>query len=98
MAVEVVYRSSYQQETLFMTKAEADAHDRMLEVAENLASLFRFVLPSLSEDDAESLAVYVSGCRNELIDAIKKNPSAILELAKPKESATSSVVPLANAS
>ena len=33
MAVEVVYRSSHDPERLFMDKAEADRHDRMLELA-----------------------------------------------------------------
>jgi len=36
MAVEVVYRSSRDLERLFMDKAEADRHDKMLELAEAL--------------------------------------------------------------
>ena len=36
MAVEVVYRSSRDPEQLFMDKAEADRHDKMLELAERL--------------------------------------------------------------
>ncbi len=39
MAVEVVYRSSRDQERLFMDKAEADRYDKMLELAETLAEV-----------------------------------------------------------
>ena len=39
MAVEVVYRSSRDPERLFMDKAEADRHDKMLELAERLAEV-----------------------------------------------------------
>lgn len=39
MAVEVVYRSSRDLERLFMDKAEADRHDKMLELAELLTEV-----------------------------------------------------------
>ena len=39
MAVEVVYRSSRDLERLFMDKAEADRHDKMLELAELLTDV-----------------------------------------------------------
>ena len=41
MAVEVVYRSSRDLERLFMDKAEADRHDKMLELAELLAEVLQ---------------------------------------------------------
>ncbi|MFL1449271.1 YebG family protein [Pseudomonas tritici] len=80
MAVETVYRSTHKPEVLFMTRQEADLHDRMLEVAENLSTLFRHVLPSLSEDDAEKLAIFMSERRDELVPGLKKNPADILLL------------------
>lgn len=81
-----------------MTKAEAEAHDRKLEVAENLSSLFRHVLPNLTEDDAETLGIFIADRRAELASALKKNPADILELLKSQEPASASVVPLAQAS
>lgn len=39
MAVEIVYRSSRDPEQLFMDKAEADRHDKMLELAETLGEV-----------------------------------------------------------
>ena len=53
MAVEVVYRSSRDPERLFMDKAEADRHDRMLELAEALASTLQQAVPGLAEEQAE---------------------------------------------
>jgi hypothetical protein len=49
MAVEVVYRSSRDLERLFMDKAEADRHDKMLELAEYLAECAEKAVPSLTE-------------------------------------------------
>jgi dsDNA-binding SOS-regulon protein len=45
MAVEVVYRSSRDPERLFMDKAEADRHDKMLELAETLADVLQKAVP-----------------------------------------------------
>ena len=53
MAVEVVYRSSRDLERLFMDKAEADRHDKMLELAELLAEVLQKAVPSLSEQQVE---------------------------------------------
>jgi dsDNA-binding SOS-regulon protein len=97
MAVECVYRSTRQPEVIFMTRSEADEHDRKLEVAENLSALIRHVLPSLSEDDAETLGIYMAERREKLMPALKKNPEAILELIQDKETVSSSVVPLPKA-
>lgn len=81
-----------------MTKAEAEAHDRKLECAEALASLFLHVLPNMSEDDAENLSIFIADHRVEVAAALKKNPADIRELLKAQPPATSSVVPLAQAS
>ncbi|WP_121498151.1 YebG family protein [Pseudomonas aeruginosa] len=98
MAVEVLYRSSRDPECLLMNKADAEAHDRMLEVGENLATVFRHVLPSMSEENAETLGIFLSKRRSELVAAIKKDPAAILDLIKPDGATAGTVVPLANAS
>ena len=49
MAVEVVYRSSRDLERLFMDKAEADRHDKMLELAEALAAALHKALAELPD-------------------------------------------------
>ncbi len=80
-----------------MNKAEAESHDRMLEIGENLSTVFRHVLPALSEEDAETLGIFLSKRRNELVAAIKKDPGAILDLIK-EGPAQTTVVALAHAS
>lgn len=98
MAVETVYRSTYNPEVLFVTRQEAELHDRMLEVAENLSSVFRHVLPQLSEENAETLAIFLAQRRDELVPALKKNPGDILKLIEPPASTPSTVVELAKVS
>ena len=64
MAVEVVYRSSRDLERLFMDKAEADRHDKMLELAEALAAALQKATPSLSEQQAEDIGIFMARHRD----------------------------------
>ncbi|MQT59978.1 hypothetical protein GHO41_21890 [Pseudomonas sp. FSL R10-0399] len=98
MAVEQVFRSSYDRSVTYMTRSEAEAHDRKLECGESLALLFRHVLPNMNEDDAETLGMFIADRRTELAAALKKNPADIRELFKTQEQGTGSVVSLAQAS
>lgn len=85
MAVECVYRSTYRPNEIFMQKSDADRYDRMLAVAEHLANLVRHVLPNVSEEDAETLAVFMSEQRDSLAVAFKKDPELIKDLIKSKD-------------
>lgn len=98
MAVETVYRSSYDPSTQFMTRSEADKYDLMLETAEHLSSLIRHVLPAVTEDDAEKLGIYMAQNREALATALKKNPGGISALIKPEGTTSGSVVSLHAAS
>ncbi len=80
MAVEVVYRSSRDLERLFMDKAEADRHDKMLELAETLATVLQQASPSLSEQQAEDIGIYMAKHRELFAKAFKSNPEALSEL------------------
>lgn len=80
MAVEVVYRSSRDPERLFMDKAEADRHDRMLELAESLSEALQKAVPSLSEDQLEELGIYMARHREIFARAFKNQPEALAEL------------------
>ena len=84
MAVEVVYRSSRDPERLFMDKAEADRHDRMLELAENLSEALHKAVPSLSEDQLEELGIYMARHREIFARAFKNQPDALAELNEQK--------------
>ena len=80
MAVEVVYRSSRDVERLFMDKAEADRHDKMLELAETLATVLQQASPSLSEQQAEDIGIYMAKHRELFAKAFKSSPEALSEL------------------
>ena len=60
MAVEQLFRSTFDKEKVFMTRGEAELHDLKLDVCDALGSLFRHVLPNLSEDDAETLGYFMA--------------------------------------
>jgi dsDNA-binding SOS-regulon protein len=80
MAVEVVYRSSRDLERLFMDKAEADRHDKMLELAELLAEVLQRAVPSLSEQQVEEAGIYMAKNRDVFAKAFKSQPDALSEL------------------
>ena len=80
MAVEVVYRSSRDLERLFMDKAEADRHDKMLELAELLAEVLQKAVPSLTEQQAEEAGIYMAKNRDVFAKAFKSQPDALSEL------------------
>lgn len=83
MAVEVVYRSSRDVERLFMDKAEADRHDRMLELAEKLAAVLQQAVPALGESQAEELGIYMARHRDVFARAFKNQADALDELRSP---------------
>jgi dsDNA-binding SOS-regulon protein len=80
MAVEVVYRSSRDLERLFVDKAEADRHDKMLELAELLAEVLQKAVPSLSEQQVEEAGIYMAKNRDVFAKAFKSQPDALSEL------------------
>jgi hypothetical protein len=80
MAVEVVYRSSRDLERLFMDKAEADRHDKMLELAETLAATLQRISPTLSEQQADDLGIFMARHRELFAKAFRNNPEALGEL------------------
>lgn len=80
MAVEVVYRSSRDLERLFMDKAEADRHDKMLELAELLAEVLQKAVPSLTEQQVEEAGIYMAKNRDVFAKAFKSQPDALTEL------------------
>lgn len=90
MAVEIVYRSSRDPEHLFMDKAEADRHDKMLELAEALGDVLRKAVPSLSEQQAEEASLYMARRRDIFAKAFKSNAEAlsVLDQEEPQKTKT----------
>lgn len=85
MAVEIVYRSTRDPERLFMDKAEADRHDRMLELAERLSEVLSKAVPSLNENQSEEIGIYMARHRELFAKAFRNNPGALAELDEADE-------------
>ncbi|EXF91369.1 hypothetical protein HK44_018650 [Pseudomonas fluorescens HK44] len=94
MAVEVVYRSSRDLERLFMDKAEADRHDKMLELAELLAQVLQKAVPSLTEQQVEEAGIYMAKNRDVFAKAFKSQPDALSELLNVPVAAVEPVEPV----
>lgn len=81
MAVETLYRSTRDLETTFVDRKLADAHDQMLELAEELAKVLMANVPDLSEEQAENASIFMAKNRTVFAAAFKSNASALNELA-----------------
>ncbi|MCY1432725.1 YebG protein [compost metagenome] len=64
-----------------MDKAEADRHDRMLELAERLAEVLQKAVPSLNEEQVEELGIFMAKNRDTFARAFKNQPDALGELS-----------------
>ncbi len=87
MAVEIVYRSSRDPEQLFMDKAEADRHDKMLELAETLGDVLQQAIPDLSEKLAEEVSIFMARNREVFAKAFKSSPDALSSLTEERAEA-----------
>jgi dsDNA-binding SOS-regulon protein len=73
MAVVVKYvveRSGVERMT-FTTKKEADAYDKMLDIAESLEVMLEKVDVPLSEQQIESLALEIAKSKDDFINVLK---------------------------
>lgn len=74
MAVTIQYlvvRNGIEKMT-FTNKKEADAYDRLLDLAEHLDALLASSPVALSEDDREALALYLAQHQEQLAGPKKK--------------------------
>ncbi len=85
MAVEIVYRSSRDPERLFMDKAEADRHDKMLALAELVSDILRHAVPSINELQAEEAGIYMARHRDLFAKAFRNNPEILSTLLEAYE-------------
>ena len=63
-----------------MDKAEADRHDKMLELAELLSEVLRQAVPSLTEAQSEEAGIYIARHRELFAKAFKSSPDALAPL------------------
>ena len=94
MAVVAMWKCD-RDNAMFDSKKEADAHDKMLELAENFSLLFEKQIEGISEKDAENIGLLFSKNKAILVAACKGQPSLLLDLGSEEQPESSNVTPLA---
>jgi hypothetical protein len=80
---------------MFDTKKDADAHDKMLELAESFSALFEKQIEGISEQDAEKIGLLLSRNKDILIAACKGQPDLLLDIGNKDKQEASNITPLA---
>ena len=94
MAVVAMWKCD-RDDAMFDTKKDADAHDKMLELAESFSLLFEKQIEGISEQDAESIGLLFSRNKNTLIAACKGQPGLLLDIGCEEQQEESNITPLA---
>jgi dsDNA-binding SOS-regulon protein len=81
-------------DTMFNSKKDADAYDKMLELAENFSLFLGKQIEGISEQDAENIGLLLSKNKNLLIAACKGKPDLLLDIGSEEHMETSNITPL----
>ena len=71
--------------TMFDSKKEADAYDKMLELAEQFTALLQARVADVDEAQAEEFGIFMASNKEVLMKACKGSPDAIEELLSPNQ-------------
>jgi dsDNA-binding SOS-regulon protein len=93
MAVVAMWKCD-RDDTMYENKKDADAHDKMLELAESFSAFLGRHIDSISEKDAENIGLLLSQNKNVLIAACKGNPDLLLDLGEDGQQESSNITPL----
>lgn len=94
MAVVAMWKCD-RDDAMFDSKKEADAHDKMLELAESFSLLFEKQIEGISEQDAESIGLLFSMNKNILMAACKGQPELLADIGNETQQEASNITPLA---
>lgn len=94
MAVVVMWKCD-RDNSMYTDKKEADAHDKMLELAEHFAEFLKLQLSDISDSNAEKFGLLLAQHKDSVISACKGKPEALLDIAAEPSEMESNVTPLA---
>lgn len=94
MAVVAMWKCD-RDDAMFDSKKDADAYDKMLELAENFSLLLEKQIEGISEQDAENIGLLLSKNKNILIAACKGQPGLLLDIGSEDQQEASNITPLA---
>jgi dsDNA-binding SOS-regulon protein len=78
MAVVTLYMYDRDTQQTFTNKKDADAYDKMLELAENITALVSKEIKGLSDEQCENIGILLSQNKELLATAIKGKPEVLL--------------------
>lgn len=93
MAVVAMWKCD-RDDAMFDTKKDADAHDKMLELAESFSLLFEKQIAGISEQDAENIGLLLSRNKDVLIAACKGQPDLLSGIGSEAQQEASNITPL----
>lgn len=93
MAVVAMWKCD-RDDSMFNNKKDADAYDKMLELAENFSLFLGKEIEGISEQDAENIGLLLSRNKNVLIAACKGNPDLLLDIGSEDQMEASNITPL----
>lgn len=79
MAVIAVWQCD-RDNSMFTNKKDAEEHDKMLELAENITALIESNIDGIDEKHSEAIGILLSKHRDNLAKACKGKPEALLDL------------------
>ncbi len=94
MAVVAMWKCD-RDSAMFDSKKDADAHDKMLELAENFSLFLEKQIEGISEQDAENIGLLLSRSKDVLVAACKGKPELLLNIGSEDQEEASNVTPLA---
>ena len=74
--------------SMFDNKKEADAYDKMLELAEQFTALLETQIPDVDEKAAEQFGLLLAKNKDLVTLACKGNPEKLAEILNPSASVT----------
>ena len=69
--------------TMFDSKKEADAYDKMLELAEQFSALLQAKVISVDESQAEEFGIFMARNKEQIVKACKGDPTLLEGLLEP---------------
>lgn len=78
MAVIAVWKCD-RDNSMFANKKDAEQHDKMLELAENISALIEQKVPNLDEKQSEKIGLLLAQRRDDLVKACKGKPELLLQ-------------------
>jgi dsDNA-binding SOS-regulon protein len=93
MAVIAVWKCD-RDESMFVNKKEAEEHDKMLELAENITALIEANITGIDEKASEAIGILLSKHRENLAKACKGKPEVLLDALSDATSNEKLVTPI----